>query len=251
MLVRSSCEGVQERRRRSDEGDGLAGVRSVDGGSGRADRGWVCRGTALAKFLSAALSISRRSVRHGVGNGDKPGLAPEGETMKTSLLLLSAVLLAESTQNAHAQQGPQPSEGAAAFARLKTLAGEWQADTKQGQAHVSYELVAGGSALVERESIEGMPPMLTTYYLDGGRLLLTHYCMAGNQPRMQEQRFDPGAGEIDFAFLDATNLASPGAGHMHNAKIHLIDQNHLASEWEFYQDGKLKLKESAQYTRVQ
>jgi hypothetical protein len=171
--------------------------------------------------------------------------------MKTTLLLLSAVLLAESAQNAHGQQGSQPSEGAAAFARLKELTGEWRADTKQGQAHVTYELVAGGSALMERENIEGMPPMVTIYYLDGRRLLLTHYCMAGNQPRMQEQRFDPATGEIEFAFLDATNLVNPSAGHMHNAKIHLIDQNHLASEWQFYQDGKPKLTETAQYTRVQ
>lgn len=219
--------------------------------AGAQTAGGMCRGTALGKFFSAALSISQRSIRHGAGNGDKASLAPEGEIMKSSLLLLSAVLLAESAQNAHAQQASQPSEGVAAFTRLKTLAGEWQADTKQGKAHITYELVAGGSALVERESVEGMPPMLTTYYLDGGRLLLTHYCMAGNQPRMQEQRFDPASGEIDFAFLDATNLANPAAGHMHNAKIHLIDQNHLASEWEFYQDGKLKLKEAAQYTRVQ
>jgi hypothetical protein len=170
--------------------------------------------------------------------------------MKTSLLLLSAVLLAESTQNAHAQQLSPASEATAAFARLKTLAGEWQADTKQGKAHLSYELVAGGSALLERESIEGMPPMLTVYYLDGDRLLLTHYCMAGNQPRLQERRFDPATGDIEFAFLDATNLANPSAGHMHNAKIHLIDRNHLASEWQFYEDGKPKLTETAQYTRV-
>ena len=170
--------------------------------------------------------------------------------MKTSLLLLSAVLLTESTQTALAQQASTPSEAKAAFARLKTLAGEWQADTKQGKAHLSYELVAGGSALLERETMDGMPPMVTVYYLDGDRLLLTHYCMAGNQPRLEEQRFDPATGEIDFAFLDATNLATPGAGHMHNAKIHLIDQNHLTSEWQFYQDGKPKMTENAQYTRV-
>ena len=171
--------------------------------------------------------------------------------MKTSLLLLSAVLLAEAAQNATAQQPPQPNDATSAFARLKTLTGEWQADTKEGKARISYELVAGGTALLERETMEGMPPMLTVYYVDGDRLLLTHYCMAGNQPRMQEQRFDSNTGEIEFAFLDATNLANPGAGHMHNAKIRLIDHNHLVSEWQFYQDGKPKFTETAQYSRIQ
>lgn len=219
--------------------------------AGAQTAGRVCRGgTVLVKFVSTALSISRPSVRHGSATGEKQDFAPQGETMKKSLLVLSAVLLAEAAQNATAQQASQPAEGASAFARLKTLAGEWQAGTKEGKAHISYQLVAGGTALLERESMEGMPPMLTVYYLDGDRLLLTHYCMAGNQPRMQEQRFDANTGEIEFAFLDATNLASPGAGHMHNAKIHLIDQNHLVSEWQFYQDGKPKFTETAQFSRI-
>lgn len=214
--------------------------------------GCVCRGgTVLAKFFSTALSISQPAIRHGSASGEKQSFAPKGETVKTTLLLLSAALLAEAAQNGTAPQTPQATEASSAFARLKTLAGEWQSDTKDGKARISYQLVAGGSALLERESMEGTPPMLTVYYLDGDRLLLTHYCMAGNQPRMQEQRFDANSNEIEFAFLDATNLASPGAGHMHNAKLHLIDHNHLVSEWQFYQDGKPKFTESAQYSRIQ
>ena len=95
-----------------------------------------------------------------------------------------------------------------------------------------------------------MPPMMTVYYLDGARLLLTHYCMVGNQPRMQARRFDPASGELAFEFLDATNLATPRAGHMHNVKIRLGDNNHFTSEWEFYDNGERKNVEAAQYTRV-
>ena len=118
-----------------------------------------------------------------------------------------------------------------------------------GKVHVSYELIAGGTSLVEKESGEKMPAMLTVYYLDGDRLLLTHYCMAGNQPRMQARAFNPETGEVAFEFLDATNLA-PGGGHMHNAKIRLADHDHFSSEWEFYENGQRKMAETAQYTRV-
>jgi hypothetical protein len=151
---------------------------------------------------------------------------------------------------AHAA-GPksEASAGPAAYARLKTLVGEWEADTAMGKAHISYELIAGGTSLVEKESAEKMPAMLTVYYLDGDRLLLTHYCMAGNQPRMQARTFNSDTGEVAFEFLDATNL-TPGAGHMHNAKIRVADHDHLNTEWEFYENGQRKMAETAQYTRV-
>ena len=168
--------------------------------------------------------------------------------MKRHLLVIATVMLAGIAAQA---AGPKSEDapGPAAYARLKTLVGEWQADTQMGKAHLSYELIAGGTSLVERESGDKMPAMETVYYLDGDRLLLTHYCMAGNQPRMQARAFNPETGEVAFEFLDATNLA-PGAGHMHNATFHLADRDHFSSEWEFYENGQRKMAESAQYTRV-
>jgi hypothetical protein len=55
----------------------------------------------------------------------------------------------------------------------------------------------------------------------------------GNQARRPAKAFNPDTGELDFQFLDALNLASPGAGHMHNAKIPIVDSSHLVSEWQF------------------
>ena len=70
----------------------------------------------------------------------------------------------------------------AAFKKLAALAGEWK--TEDGKASLTYEVIAGGTAVIERETAEGRPSMVTLYHRDGDRLLLTHYCMAGNQPRM-------------------------------------------------------------------
>jgi hypothetical protein len=146
------------------------------------------------------------------------------------------------------------SPAAAAFARLKSLAGEWQAKSAEmGDVRVSYEVVAAGSAVVERFSSDKLPAggeMVTVYHLDGDRLLLTHYCMAQNQPRMVARGLDPATGELDFQFLDATNLARPGAVHMHRARFRFLDDNHFSSEWQFVEDGKTTATEAAQYTRI-
>ena len=141
-------------------------------------------------------------------------------------------------------------DATAAFAKLKALAGTWEGTTDKGTARVTYEVISGGNAVVEHETMSKMPEMLTVYYLDGNRLLLTHYCMIGNQPRMEAQAFDPQTGELRFQFLDATNLANANAGHMHNATLHLTDNNHISAEWQFFENGQPKFSEKVQYSRV-
>jgi hypothetical protein len=136
----------------------------------------------------------------------------------------------------------------AAFDRLKSLVGEWRTD--DGKDGLVYELIAGGTALLERETSSSRPAMVTLYHRDGERLLLTHYCMAGNQPRMAAKPFDPKTGELAFEFLDATNLKAPGAGHMRDVRIRFIDANHIESEWRFYENGQPKMTERARYARV-
>jgi hypothetical protein len=168
--------------------------------------------------------------------------------MKTGSM---AILLAVSVAICAAEtKAPETVDAKAAFAKLKTLAGVWEADTSMGKVRTTYEVIAGGSTIVERESGEKMPVMLTLYHLDGDRLLLTHYCAAGNQPRMLARRFDPAKGELRFEFLDATGLAD-GGGHMRNATIRFDGDRSLSASWEFYQNGKLKSTENWRYARVQ
>jgi len=95
----------------------------------------------------------------------------------------------------------QDSGPAAAFARLKALAGRWEGQSQHGKATLEYELTGGDTALVERETSEHMQPMMTVYHLDGDRLVLTHYCMAGNQPRMAAKSYRPGYGRVRFRDL--------------------------------------------------
>src|SRR5262249_42247164 len=150
-------------------------------------------------------------------------------------LVLAAALLAAPALGLAAPEGNP--DAAAAFARLKTLVGEWRADGDASKAALKYELIAGGTTLVERETGADRPEMIPLYHLAGDRLLLPHFCMAGNQPRMQLRTFDGAKGELTFEFVDATNLKSPAAGHMHAVTMRLVDANQLASDWQFHENG--------------
>ena len=80
--------------------------------------------------------------------------------------------------------------------------------------------------------------MITMFNLDGpNRLLMTHYCAAGNQPRMQAS-VSPDGKTITFNFVDATNLASPDAGHMQQMVLTVLDDNHHTEDWTFIDHGK-------------
>ena len=143
----------------------------------------------------------------------------------------------------------------AAFARLQALSGTWQSTTTTAdgsKSRLQYEVIAGNSAVVERfinDKMGAAEAMVTVYYLDGGRLLLQHYCMAKNQPRMKADSFDAARNELHFDFLDATGLASPQAGHMHSVTFHFTDADHMRQDWQFVENGKSKFTESLEYTR--
>ena len=170
--------------------------------------------------------------------------------MKNTLTALTSLLLVSAAAYAADLKPSANVDATAAFSRLKSLVGEWEASSGMDKMHLTYTLIAGGTALVERETAEHMPEMLTVYYLDGKRLLLTHYCMAGNQPRMEAGAYNASTGELQFRLLDITSLASPGAGHMRSATFQVVDDRHLSTNWQFYENGQMKTAESAQFTRV-
>jgi len=125
------------------------------------------------------------------------------------------------------------------FDKLKSLSGSWEGKDHQGKAvQVSFRETAGGSALMSEIQGRGPENMISMFNLDGAnRLLVTHYCGAGNQPRMTASA-SPDGKTISFDFLDATNLAGPEAGHMRQLVITVLDANHHTEEWNFADHGK-------------
>jgi hypothetical protein len=172
--------------------------------------------------------------------------------MKSRRLLAISILFLAATISAgvarRAAANTQVDAGTA-FSRLKALVGDWDVESSRGKGHSRFELIAGGSVLLEHFAEPGGEEMLTAYHLDGSRLVLTHYCLAGNQPQMVADKFDGASGELDFAFAGGSNIA-PGAGHMHDAVFHLASSDHFDAKWDFVEGGKVKFSEEIHYTRT-
>ena len=166
--------------------------------------------------------------------------------MKSLHFALLAVLLSLTTLT-FAQSDSQKS-----FDVMKSLAGTWDgpvtlspADHKMGNGNdkiqVSMRVTSRGNALVHEMRDPGTPDdpakndhPLTMLYLDNGRLLLTHYCDAGNRPRMTGTLSADGK-TIDFDFLD---VAGPtDHGHMQHATFTIIDANHHTEDWTYLMPG--------------
>jgi len=74
------------------------------------------------------------------------------------------------------------------------------------------------------------------FNVDGDRLLLTHYCDAGNRPRMVG-KVSPDGKTVEFEFLDVSG--STQYGHMQHVVFNFIDSDHHTELWEFAMaDGK-------------
>jgi hypothetical protein len=67
--------------------------------------------------------------------------------------------------------------------------------------------------------------------------MMTHYCAAGNQPRMTLTGASTPQ-ELVFAFSGATNLKSDKDMHMHDLRIRFIDPDHIEGEWVSFKDGQ-------------
>ena len=146
--------------------------------------------------------------------------------------ILVLVLLALAATVAVAQTDAQK-----AFNAIKAMPGTWEGKASDGRTiRVDFQVTGGGSAVMS-EILVPNHDMISMFHLDGpNKLLMTHYCAAGNQPRMQAS-VSPDGKTVTFNFLDATNLATPDAGHMQRMVLTLLDENHHTEEWIFADHG--------------
>lgn len=181
-------------------------------------------------------------------------------TVCAALAMTGAALFA---QHSHSHAQPTPAAPAAAglptrelaqaaFEKLKKIEGRWQCSSPGlGEFQESYRVIAGGSVLMANE-MEDKPAMamVTMYHMDGPSLMLTHYCVAKNQPRLVATKIADDLSSITFEYKDGTNLASRNVGHMDSVVINLVDADTFSSRWSWYEKGKEQWMEAVTAKRV-
>jgi hypothetical protein len=162
--------------------------------------------------------------------------------IRTIAALAATVVIVLSVSFAAAE-----SEARKQFDVLKGMEGNWAGQNQKGQPiEVTFRMTAGGSALMSEIHGHGPENMITMFHLDGDRLLMTHYCGAGNQPRMKVTSAD--AKSVSFEFVDGTNIG-PGEGHMQHVTFSQPDADHQVEDWVFIDHGK-EIKELFTLERV-
>jgi len=160
-------------------------------------------------------------------------------------MMLSVVVLMFLSTVAFAQSDAQKS-----FDKLKTLSGSWEghvttvpqkAEMEGALLQLSLRVTSRGNALVHEMREAGKPDdpnrydhPVTMLYLDSDRLYLTHYCDAGNRPRMVATT-SPDGKIVQFDFVDVAG--STKYGHMHHAVFTFIDANHHTEDWTYMEPG--------------
>ena len=155
------------------------------------------------------------------------------KVVRLTLIVLIAMLL---STVAFAQSAAEKS-----FDKLKALSGVWEGkvtidppmatSNHDGPLHVTLRTTSSGHALMHEMASQGSTDdPITMVYLDGGRLLLTHYCDAGNRPRM-EGKISPDGKTVEFEVLDVAG--SNEHEHMHHVTFTFIDADHHLEDWTF------------------
>ncbi len=120
-------------------------------------------------------------------------------------------------------------EAAALLGRLKQLEGVWELRVPGAPpTSTVFSIGAGGSIVRETMMPGDKGEMTNVYHMDGASLVMTHYCGAGNQPRMRATSSDGHT--MAFVFEGATDLQS-GEHCMGSMTLMFINPDTVAQEW--------------------
>lgn len=174
--------------------------------------------------------------------------------MRSFRFALIVVLMSFSTaafaqhDHAAAPAPAAPSEGQKSFDALKALAGSWEGtltvvppmkELEDKRVKVMIRVTSRGNALMHEMTITGIPDdPITMLYLDSENLMMTHYCDAGNRPRMAG-KISPDGKTVAFVVQDVSG--STKLGHMADAVFTIVDANHHFEEWKFNFPGSKKI----------
>jgi hypothetical protein len=137
---------------------------------------------------------------------------------KTGFAVVALMVLLTAVPSPILSAEKSPSD--VAFERLKSLVGTWETVEKgSGRPGVAtYTLTGGGKVLLEM-----MGGMATAYHLDNGTLVLTHFCGAGNQPRMRVKTLEHEGRHLVFEMYDITNQPNPDSYYSSALDVRFVE----------------------------
>lgn len=160
-----------------------------------------------------------------------------------ALLICLVVAMACGTAAAQAtsqsNNAAAPSDAQKLFDQMKTLAGTWQGTIMGISINVTIRVTSSGTAILhEATTGGGRPPdhEITMFYVEGDRLLATHFCDGGNRARF-EGKASPDGKTSEFNFLDVAGNTKGGL--VKRMAFTIIDANKHLVEFTFIKpDGK-------------
>ena len=135
---------------------------------------------------------------------------------------------------------------------MKKMSKTWTGVMEMGEEKmdftVSYQVIAGGSAILEK-SFPGTPKeMVSLYHEDGGKVVMTHYCAFGNQPEMK--LIESTDKMFKFDFTGGTNIDPDKSMYMSSVVFTLTGENEMTQAWGMMTEGKEQSKNVLALTRT-
>jgi len=147
---------------------------------------------------------------------------------------------------------PSAKASSPAFEKLKALAGTWKGTDSEGKPFTaSYAVVSAGTAVMETLNMgEDHGTMITMYHQNGKKMMMTHYCSMGNQPRMSATGLTKDGTSINFKCFDVTNLSDQKENYMMGLNFTFKDADHFAQKWTMKMSGTELHPDTFEYERV-
>ncbi len=123
-------------------------------------------------------------------------------------------------------------EGSEELQKIKGLAGTWVGEMDHGKGpqpvEIVYRVTAAGSAVVETFNPGTPMEMITMYHDQKGKLVMTHYCMLGNQPKMRLVSASDKKLALDIVKNSGIKEDEP---HMNALTIEFLDADRIQHTW--------------------
>jgi len=134
-------------------------------------------------------------------------------------------------------QSATPPADPAIYDRIASLAGGWTGHMEDPLAgppvSVTFEVVSGGKAVIERMHPSDSMPALTVYFLANGKLRAVQYSPAGNQPAYKLG--DKSTQDLVLLELDGgTGFDAGRDGHVHKGELRFVAPDRIEHRWFHY-----------------